>query len=39
VDNIQALYHDHGYEDVKVTSQVIDHEPDIDRLSLWKKAH
>jgi outer membrane protein insertion porin family len=28
--NIEALYHDIGYEDVKITSQVIDHEPKID---------
>jgi len=28
--NIEALYHDIGYEDVKVTSQVVDHEPKID---------
>ena len=26
VDNIEALYRNEGYEDVKVTSQVIDHE-------------
>ena len=28
--NVEALYHDAGYEDVKVTSKVIDHEPKID---------
>jgi outer membrane protein assembly factor BamA len=30
VSNLQALYHDKGYEDVKITSHVIDHEPKID---------
>jgi outer membrane protein assembly factor BamA len=30
VDNLQALYHDKGYEDVKITSQVVDHEPKVD---------
>jgi outer membrane protein insertion porin family len=30
VDNIEALYHDAGYEEVKVTSQVVDHEPKVD---------
>jgi outer membrane protein assembly factor BamA len=30
VKNIQALYHDIGYEDVKVSPQVVDHEPKID---------
>jgi len=29
-DNIEALYHDRGYEEVKVTSQVIDREPNVD---------
>ena len=28
--NIEALYRDRGFEDVKVTSQAIDHEPKID---------
>lgn len=28
--NIQALYRDHGYEEVKVTSSVVDREPKID---------
>lgn len=28
--NIEALYHDRGYEEVKVTSQTVDHEPKID---------
>jgi outer membrane protein insertion porin family len=28
--NIKALYYDIGYEDVKVTSQVVDHEPKVD---------
>lgn len=28
--NIEALYRDRGYEDVKVTPQAIDHEPKID---------
>lgn len=30
IKNIQALYHDIGYEDVKVTAQVVDHEPKVD---------
>lgn len=30
VKNIEALYHNIGYEDVKVTSQVVDHEPKLD---------
>jgi outer membrane protein insertion porin family len=29
-DNIQALYRDRGYEEVKVTPSVVDHEPKID---------
>ncbi|HEX8817734.1 MAG TPA: POTRA domain-containing protein [Terriglobales bacterium] len=29
-ENIQALYHDTGYEDVKVTAQVVDREPLLD---------
>jgi outer membrane protein insertion porin family len=29
-DNIEALYHDRGYEEVKVTSQAVDREPKID---------
>jgi outer membrane protein insertion porin family len=29
-DNIQALYRDHGYEDVKVNAQTMDREPKID---------
>ena len=29
-DNITALYHDHGYEDVKVNYKTIDREPKID---------
>ncbi|MCU1298166.1 MAG: outer membrane protein [Acidobacteriaceae bacterium] len=28
-DNIQALYRDNGYEDVKVDPQAIDHEPNV----------
>ncbi len=28
--NIEALYHDRGYEDVKVTARVVDREPKID---------
>lgn len=28
--NIEALYHDHGYEQVKVTPRAVDHEPKID---------
>jgi outer membrane protein assembly factor BamA len=30
VDNLRAFYQDRGYEEVKVTDQVIDHEPKID---------
>lgn len=30
VKNIQALYRNIGYEDVKVTSQAVDHEPKVD---------
>jgi len=30
VDNLQALYRDRGYEDVKISSQVVDHEPKVD---------
>ena len=30
VSNLQALYHDKGFEDVKITSRVIDHEPRLD---------
>src|SRR5207245_11546605 len=30
IDNLQALYRDRGYEEVKVTPQVTDHEPKID---------
>ncbi len=29
-DNIQALYRDHGYEEVKVKSTIVDREPKID---------
>lgn len=29
-DNIEALYHDRGYEEVKVTPRTVDHEPKID---------
>jgi outer membrane protein insertion porin family len=29
-DNIEALYRDHGYEDVKVTPLAVDHEPKVD---------
>jgi outer membrane protein assembly factor BamA len=29
-DNIQALYRNNGYEDVKVDPQAIDHEPNVD---------
>jgi len=29
-DNIQAVYQDRGYEDVKVTTQAVDREPQID---------
>jgi outer membrane protein assembly factor BamA len=28
--NLEALYHDRGYEDVKIHSQAIDHEPKVD---------
>ena len=30
VKNIEALYHNLGYEDVEVTSNVVDHEPKVD---------
>ncbi|MGA3347507.1 MAG: POTRA domain-containing protein [Candidatus Sulfotelmatobacter sp.] len=30
VDNLQAYYRDHGYEEVKITSQVTEHQPKID---------
>lgn len=30
VQNLQTLYKDHGFEDVKVTPEVADHEPNID---------
>ena len=30
VSDIEALYRDSGYEDIKVTPEVIDHEPEID---------
>jgi outer membrane protein insertion porin family len=30
VKNLEALYHDRGYEDVKIQSQTIDHEPKVD---------
>src|SRR5262249_55892533 len=30
VRNLEALYHDRGYEDVKVQSQAVDHEPKVD---------
>lgn len=30
MNNLQALYRDRGYEEVKITSQVTDHEPKID---------
>src|SRR5579871_4655608 len=29
-ENMEALYHDAGYEDVKVTANVVDHEPQLD---------
>jgi outer membrane protein insertion porin family len=29
-DNIEALYRDHGYENVKVTARAVDHEPKVD---------
>ncbi len=29
-DNIEALYHDRGYEEAKVTPRIVDHEPKID---------
>jgi outer membrane protein insertion porin family len=31
-DNLEALYRDHGFEEVKVASQAIDHEPKVDVL-------
>jgi outer membrane protein insertion porin family len=30
VSNLHAFYHDRGYEEVKVTSQAVDHEPKVD---------
>jgi outer membrane protein insertion porin family len=30
VSNLEALYRDRGYEDVKITPQVVDHEPKVD---------
>ena len=30
VTNLEALYRDRGYEDVKITPQVVDHEPKVD---------
>ena len=30
VKNLEALYHDHGYEDVKIAPETIDHEPKVD---------
>jgi outer membrane protein assembly factor BamA len=30
VKNLEALYHDRGYEDVKIQSQSIDHEPKVE---------
>src|SRR5215475_13321281 len=30
VNNLEALYHDRGYEDAKVQTQAIDHEPKVD---------
>src|SRR5207249_1523099 len=30
VKNLEALYHDHGYEDVKIQPQTIDHEPKVE---------
>jgi outer membrane protein insertion porin family len=30
VKNLQALYHDRGYEEVKITSETLDHEPKVD---------
>src|SRR5207248_6656026 len=30
VSDIEALYRDNGYEQIKVTPEVIDHEPEID---------
>jgi outer membrane protein insertion porin family len=30
VKNLEALYHDRGYEDVKIQPQTIDHEPKVD---------
>ena len=36
-DNIQALYRDRGYEEVKVTPRTVDREPKIDSLSTsWR---
>ena len=32
VTNLEALYRDRGYEDVKVTSRTIDHEPKVDAI-------
>jgi outer membrane protein insertion porin family len=32
VKNLQALYRDRGYEDVKITSEMVDHEPKVDVL-------
>jgi outer membrane protein insertion porin family len=31
-DNLEALYRDHGFEEAKVASQAIDHEPKVDVL-------
>jgi outer membrane protein assembly factor BamA len=30
VANLEALYHDRGYQDVKITAQTIDHEPNVE---------
>jgi outer membrane protein insertion porin family len=30
VANLEALYHDRGFEDVKITPEVVDHEPKVD---------
>ncbi len=30
VKNLEALYHDHGYEDVKIAPETIDHEPKVE---------
>jgi outer membrane protein insertion porin family len=30
VKNLEALYHDKGYEGVKITGEIIDHEPKVD---------